>query len=267
MLRHTPLIVTTGKLAMKTKILLTLLALLLIPTTAMAVPALQLYADGATFNPKSGAAGFDPNFSEETWVAGSSDFTLYVVGAEGRYKYIDNTYLLVSVQAENYNGGNGTITIKGKDGEASDVQAVSVALNSATATYGTPGGMSGHGVFDAYSWWVSIPELLGNTTEPIQNYSPDSINDPAEGEGEIQLYDVSIEGFALAHFDLVGRGWKKTKCGWKTDCLKAPFSHDVEGPGDTPDPRIDETIPEPATMTLFGITLIGIGIYRRKRRA
>lgn len=218
---------------------------------AYAIPNLQLYIEGATYNA-----------STETWdfVPSGGSFTLWAIG---------NTL-------EDY-GGHGDIEdvslIAAYNANASDV---SISLTPTTTNYlgvidvnppGIPVGPSaetvggapdfdgrslpGHGVYGDDTAWVTFG--LGDFTEhgdSIGDFNGDSPF-PAliPQSGQINAYEVLISGTDLnyVHFDLTGDAVRGSGF--------APFSHDAQ-------------VPETSSLALWGILggVFAVGCWFRRRR-
>lgn len=161
---------------------------------ASAVPNLQLYVEGAVFDPVT-----------ETWVTSHvPSFNLQVIGAN---RTIDDVYLAIAVPV----GETGTITID------------STAIGP--YTFGTPVMGDGsplppHGIyptdFDTY--------FAGDfgLTETVYNMTP---GESGSALGEIKMFSVSVSGYSLAHFDAYNHVVLNEK---HVKYVFAPFSHDAE---------------------------------------
>ena len=84
--------------------------------------------------------------------------------------------------------------------------------------------------------YINKNRIKKNFLELIKFYCP------SRKEGKIAKFHVEREHFTGVHFDAYGDGG-----------VFAPFSHD------------GSVAPEPATLTLLGIGLFGIGIIKRRK--
>jgi len=224
------------------KAFLLLCVLVLTCGVAQAVPSLQLYVDGGTYDTGT-----------ETWVASSSTFTLVVAGAKQNkdWTVIDDVLLYLSVSAADYNTA-GAITI---NGITADVVSVNELVGSGgtapdASSPGTPSDLSPHGIFPAYYWAVSLPDLLVATAgETVPDYQPGTTGTAV---GDIQRYVVSVSGFKTVHFDLTGLPLPQNG---KLKRNFAPYSHDAE--------YHEGHTPEPSTLLLLGLG-ITVGVPIRK---
>lgn len=216
---------------------------------AQAVPSLQLYIDGSTYNAAT-----------ETWVTSDSEFTLFVAGAKQNkdWTIIDDVLLYISVSQANYNTA-GAITITGAAGEPANVLAINELLGGVGTPVdpnspGTPSDLSKHGTFPAYYWAVSLPDLLvGSAGETVPNYQP---GETGTVTGDIQRYNISISGFERVSFDLTGLPLPQNSKLKTNSVLKrkfAPYSHDAE-----------YVIPEPSTLLLLGLGIAVVVPMRRR---
>lgn len=230
---------------MMKKVALLLGVLVLTCGVAQAVPSLQLYIDGGTYDAVT-----------ETWVASSAPFTLFAAGSKKpNCTIIDEVLLYISVSQADYNTA-GAITIMGAIGEPANVLAVNELLGSGGTppdanSPGTPPDLSPHGIFPAYYWAVSLPDLLvGSAGETVPDYQP---GETGFADGDIQRYIVSVSGFETVHFDLTGRSFLPNG---KPKINFAPYSHDAE--------YGDGKVPEPSTLLLLGMGIAVVVPMRRR---
>ncbi len=220
------------------KKLLMIVCMLLLSTSAFAVPNLQLYIPGGTFDTVS-----------ETWIAPTSgSFEVWVLA--GNISATESIYdigLVASV-----GGGDtaptGSLTITSLDGGGSST------YTNGDFAWGTPpvdSPLPGHGIFPA--WDVDqlvTSQTSTNSADWEDVYDMPTMGGPTTG----QIFRFSITStFDYVHFDAYGYNDKDRR-------IFAPFSHDAESGGKTP-----PEIPEPATMILFGLGMAGAGISRKFR--
>lgn len=230
------------------------LVALLVAGTAWACPTLQLYVPDGTYCDIT-----------DTWMADTCPFTLFVAGTKSGTYYgsdIKNVTLYVSVPTDLWNP-KGSITISGATGEPIEVLTVNELLgfggDTPVASPGKPSELASHeGVFPAYYWAVTLPNLKVNSAgETVPNWLP---GQTGSAIGDIQRYVVSVTGFTGVHFDLAGTV-RTGYCSYERRF--APFSRDAGYEGECEDPS--SVIPEPATMTLVGLALVGIAPLARRR--
>ena len=262
-------------------IIIAALLLILIPTLSLAVPNLQIYIPGATYDEVT-----------ETWVIYSYDYQLWVIGANLDVKdvkfaaavptnengSIEVTWLDPS--SPDYGGGgadNFTLTFLETDLDTDlnwldyepyrssydlenpnevydpvnnpykDPNPATYGFGSGTPLAGDGAQIPPHDVFptDFYEYFIGD----FGTDDTVQNYIPgDEWGDTAAGE--IKIFDVSVSGYSwvdLMAYDHVIIGSNNAKY------VFTPFSHD------------GASVPEPATMLLLGSGLIGLGWFGRRK--
>jgi len=185
-------------------------------STASAIPALQLYIDGALYDEVT-----------ESWViTDTSDFEFYVVGDpcpdDGLFAaghcLLEDVYLIISTDSEME--PDDTIEIDGQDYPVG---------NWAFGSPDTEPQFPPHDIFPAWFFMLGIGEFaeIGG----IGNVVPDSAGwyfDPSGGYvdssihiGEIRRFDISIpEGITNIHIDAVSLADNQR-------LIFAPFSHDA----------------------------------------
>ncbi|MDD5451852.1 MAG: choice-of-anchor N protein [Desulfovibrionales bacterium] len=228
------------------------LLILGLATPVQAVPNLQIYIPGATYDPVT-----------ETWIIYSYDYDLWVVGANL------NIYDIKFAAAVPVNE-NGTIDVTWLKGQLIDDDGNVVKepdffeTLDGTADYSAdpyiyfcPDGipimgdgaeLPPHGVFPTSYYEYLIGDF--GTGETVQNYIPgDEWGDLAEGE--TKKFHISADGYTWV--DIVAYD-HYIQANHKTHCIFSPFSHDG-GSG----------VPEPATMLLVGTGLISLGCVARKK--
>jgi hypothetical protein len=206
-----------------------LLFLLLISSQTWAIPTLQLYSPGSTYDSSS-----------ETWIIDSNNFDLWVVIANNN---IDGLMLSAAVP-DNESGSitikNGTSTISG-----------SFSSNSTPITgNGTP--LQPHGIFPSDYYLYTLGDFDVSSSTQVYDYSPGNFDTgDSTANGYIIDLSISISGYSSVHFD----AFDHVICNNNVKYKFAPFSHDAEG----------NPVPEPATMLLLGSGLIGLGAFGRKK--
>jgi hypothetical protein len=244
-----------------------LVVMFAVSTPCYAIPALQLYIEGATYDNES-----------ETWVASSSDtLRLWVIGDVGSYGTIADVKLSAAYDAAF------TPTFTFTPSQTGDYLGYTDSTTPVAPTYiqtqvvtdssgpfpllGDGSTLPTHDVFVPGIAWQEF--ALGNFTSTdslIGDFTADSsgslVTQTGDKTGQINVYDIAITGVPsefTVHFDAYDH--------YTTGTVKyvfAPFSHDGE----------TTNVPEPTSLLLLGLSLIAmraatikkIGGKSRKRR-
>lgn len=238
-----------------------LLAMFGVSTPCYAVPALQIYLQGATYEE-----------STDTWVASSSDtLKLWVIGDVGRLGAIADVKLSAAYDAAF------TPTFSFTPSQTGDYLGYTDSTTPATPTYiqtqvvtssstgpfpllGDGSTLAPHGIFEPGVAWQEF--ALGNfasTDSLIGDFQPNGSGTlPAQTgaeRGQINVYNIAVTGVPsgfTVHFDAYDHYTTGTHVKYKF----APFSHD----GGT------TTVPEPASLLLLGLGLIATAATQKVRR-
>ncbi|HHT9124506.1 MAG TPA: choice-of-anchor N protein [Candidatus Brocadiia bacterium] len=201
-------------------------------TNASAVPDLQLYTPGGTYDTVS-----------DTWVytfTPGNPFTLQVISANHNHPQPGDTGVFVSVALTGFGefdtlpAGN-IINFAGTDYTAS------------AFTWGKPDDFPDHGIFDAHYLQVNVGSF-SNVPGSVCNTEPGFEGD-CTWYGEAKNFSVTMYGSTAVHFDAYtldhDGDWEE----------KAPLSHDAEG---TP-------VPEPTTIALLSMGIVSLLGYKGRK--
>jgi hypothetical protein len=216
-------------------------------TPASAIPTLQLYIDGASYDPV-----------DETWVGTSTSFDLWVIGLSPvggvRLSFAFTTGETGSITLTPTTAGDFDFVPGDDDGSTpiGGVQSKSEANASADGAIpirGDGSQLPSHGI---YGPGVSFLEFgLGHftlTDSPIGDYQGTPTSFPRRGQ--INVYSVTVTGFASGvHIDAYGYTVKGGNDGMVKG-VSAPFSHDA-------------SVPEPSALLLVGSGLALVSARRR----
>src|SRR3989339_1044944 len=161
--------------------------------SAEAVPALQLYVEGAIYDSLT-----------ETWISSSlADFNLQVIGANNA---IEDVYLAIAVPT----GETGTITVN---------STVIGPFTFGTPITGDGDPLPGHGIYPADFATYFMGDF--GLVQTVYDMQP---GETGSALGEIKTVSISISGYSWAHFDAYDHILSKSKIKY----VFAPFSHDAE---------------------------------------
>lgn len=225
--------------------------LALLPATARAIPVLQIYVEGSTYDGGS-----------ETWVfAGSGTTRLWVIGnvrgPGGAGAILDVSLVVAYPEAE-----TGSVTFTPTtasllpDLSIPSLPVLDLAgIDSSPPYDGRP--LPSHGVYGPGTAWFRY--RLGSfdrTDSPTGDFISSYPSVLYAGTGEIKAYAVSLAGFSAVHFDAYGRLPGGTGKRVRDRSVFAPFSHDAE----------IHDLSEPDLLPLLGAALAGLAVLGRIHR-
>jgi len=208
------------------------LLLLLVAGMAGAVPDLQLFIPGATYDATT-----------ETWITTASSFDLQVIGAND---VIEDVQVSAALVPSTTDPSSGTITMTGGTGPQS-------SFTQGTPLRGDGNPLPSHGIFPPPdgTWFVTLP--VGDFTPQYTVYDMQP-GSSGSALGEIKTIHVEITGFPAVHFDAFDHTVVNDN---HVRYVFAPFSHDAE------------QVPEPGTFALLGsgaLSVVGFGLRARRQR-
>ena len=227
------------------------LLLMVMVGAASAVPRLQTYIVGSEYRNFYG-------LESESWITNSSSFDLKVVGywnqggqtstyghksSRSSFDYMD-CFLMVSIP----HAQAGTIWINGVEmtgfGRYGD-NVPDGARPKPSLRYHMPNGIAGGFAFKGIG-------RIDNSRRNAHEYSCEGIGNP--GWGDEILLSVVVSGYSWTHFDAMG-------IDSNGNTFTNPYSHDASYYRNH-----NHAIPEPGTLSLLGLGLLGmIPVLRRKK--
>ena len=242
---------------MKKGILIIFITILLsiVSSQVFAVPTLQFYIEGSTYDPVT-----------ESWTIVNADsFKLWVLGDVGHYGTISDVKLAAAFSSSE----SGTITIKpttatsgllpapGDPSAPGDSSILLPIFESGADTpplMGDGNTLPNHGEYGTGISWNTY--ALGNftLTDSLIGDFTNSVPSNFPSTGQINAYLIDIDGYSTVHFDAFDHIIGNNKAKYKF----APFSHDSS--------TTAIPVPEPSTLILIGQGLIGIGLYGWRRK-
>ena len=216
---------------------------------AQAVPVLQLYIEGSTYDA-----------TDETWtIQTTGTFTLWVIGDVSRYGTIYDVRLsAAAATSEIQAGGTVSLTPTTATGitDPSTASTPVATVNSpspdgAIPLLGNGSPLPSHGEFGPgvsfFEWSLGDFTLTDSPIGDFITTFPSSFPDM----GQISAYTVTVSGLTEVHFDAYDHIESRNKLKF----VKAPFSHDASG----------TNVPEPGVLFLLGGSLAGLAVWARRR--
>lgn len=240
---------------------------------AQAIPALQLYVEGATYDSATQTWVLDDGFDFRLWAIAN------ITGPGGSAGVIDDVRLAVAYPSAagvsvaltgTRTGGTGSY-LGFTDPSVAPGAPVSfgpancpgtahpaVVTDGSSPTLGNCSALPAHGIYGAGTYWQEFAlGDMGGAAAPADSPIGDFISafptPIGSDKAVIHAYDVSVAGLAesqFVHFDL----YNHFEAGNHTRVRFAPFSHDASGGGGQ--------VPEPSVALLLLAGLLGFGFSR-----
>ncbi len=234
---------------MKTILLVLTIGLMTAPAT-YAVPHLQLFIDGATYD-----------WDTQTWVlASTGSVDLYVISANE-----EHTGVIVSMALSGFGEFEDPTSSVSVTGFGYDQSIWDYGFGPITTveTWDGSDDLPRHGIFP--TWFAEVNTEDYNMSQDVGDVqpgpdfwdpSPDG-SGPANARGEVRVFNLSIDAplGTSVHFD----AYTLMNEGLLADIVIdefAPFSHDAT----------TTIVPEPGTILLMSTGLLGLGLSAIRRR-
>lgn len=246
---------------------------------AQAVPLLQLYVEGSTYDPDHESWVFDAALGET--------FTLWVIGNTagpgGKGTISDVKLSIVYPDPNPGDGGSLDITIDPTtvssdpffdlfDDPSIPDQPIPTVVNEDgdTPTLSDGSSLAPHGVYGPGAEWQEFfLDDFDLNDSPIADFIDAFPTSATPEAGQINAYDITVAtSLNLDQIDLHFDAYDHVTAGNHARAVFAPFSHDAGTGINEPEPPVPPAdVPEPATLALLSLGLAGIGIgFRRKRK-
>ncbi|MFA5093589.1 MAG: choice-of-anchor N protein [Candidatus Omnitrophota bacterium] len=225
-----------------------LIGLTFVASNAYAIPDLQLNIPGGKYVYDFNGDGSIGGPFDEGIVTNASNFDIQALLKHGIDANIGSQTYYISTALLN------------KDGSAADITSIipgisinGTPISAASWIYGTPTDLPEHGVFPTYYYPLTFNYSTGEfVADGIFN-----VADASEGtaDGYIRSFNVNIDSIGADQalvFDLYAY---ETNPSGKQKIIFAPFSHNAS---------YNHT-PEPASLTLLGLGLLGIWKFGKKK--
>ena len=187
-------------------------AALLLAASAHAVPVLQIYIEGATYDTNT-----------ETWVVTESEFDLWVIGNVESQGTIFDVKLVAS-----FFGISGSMTLTPTTTAAITDPSTPPATILSTSGTGSHTTLPDHGIFNDPTMVGWQDYCLGDMAlldSPIADFNgSEAFPTTFPNSGQVNVYHVVVDGWSKVHFDAYGETINTTN--GKKSFWKSPFSHD-----------------------------------------